>query len=284
MVEKGKFEPSALFDIVATAGQLTGLPLKNLYNVIMGAWKNIDGSGYSAEAIIKGYSQTYLNNEYKNAIQSNNMQKADGYLSVLMTSYKVGENDEEINEELNNLTRKGYYVLPKSIPDTYNDEEGNAVAFTQAQKDEFKGYYVSANSDVSRLLESKSYSDLNEETKAKLIKKIYDTYYDYAKSRVLNGTASTRLSKLISAAKGKLSIGRFITYNQHISTIVGTKKNTRKELVLKYINSIRGLTRNEKLMLLWLNNYTLTASNKARLGNYLRTFGSTRKEVKELLA
>lgn len=264
---------------------LTGIPFKNLYNIVYGAVKTFNPeTAFRLNNMFYYTSPSYTTSVFNDLINKQEYQYAEGYLSFAMNVYKGQNSNVEINQELIELAKNGHTVLPSNLMLATTDEEGNRRTLTKTEQDDFKSYYSLANDDVLSAIKSSKYKELDDESKAKLIKKIYDTYYDYAKSRVLNGTASTRLSKLISAAKGKLSIGRFITYNQHISTIVGTKKNTRKELVLKYINSIRGLTRNEKLMLLWLNNYTLTASNKARLGNYLRTFGSTRKEVKELLA
>ena len=283
MIEKGKFDTGALVDIFTTLGQLTGIPLKNLYNLVMGVWKNVDGSGYSAEALLKGYSDTYIRKAYKEQLDKGQMKQANAYLELLMSSYKVGNNDSEVNSEISRLMKVGYNAIPKNFMTSYEDEEQNEVKLSSEQQNEFVLYYGKATEDIKKILNSESYKSLDDEYKAKVIKKIYDSYYDYAKNKVLKTSSTNKVVNVLIHTNGGIKLNKYVGVLANLNNIEATKKKTRKELVLEQINKLKGYTKQEKLLIAWLCGYSLTKENKVSLGNYLIKSGGNKKAIKELL-
>ena len=283
MVEKGSFDTKALFDMSITLGQLTGIPFKNIYNIIMGVWKNFDGSGYSAEALIKGYSDTYMRKSITENLNNNQVKQATAYLEVLMSSYKVGSSDSSVNNELIRLMQQGYTtVLPKNYLTNYEDN-GESKALTENQISDFIEYYGSANKDVATLIKSDAYKNLNDQAKAKLVKKIYDSYYEYAKCKVLNITTTNKLVNVLLKTSLNLRLNKYASILSHLSLIEENGAISRKEQAIKFINSLRGYTKEEKLLIMWLSGYSLTNESKVILGNYLIRNGGKKKDIKELL-
>ena len=283
MIEKGKFEPGALVDLFTTLGQLTGIPIKNLYNIVMGVWKNIDGSGYSAEAIFKGYSDTYIRKAYKEQLDKGQMKQANAYLELLMKTYKVGNYDDEVNSELNRLMKQGYNALPKNMMTSYEVEEDVEKKLTDGQRNEFVSYYGLATEEIKKLINDSSYKSLDDEYKAKIIKKVYDTYYDYAKIKVVGGSTSNKALNVMLKTGNGVKVSRYFGVLSSLNNIEATKDKSRKELVLAQINKLKGYSKAEKLLIAWLCGYSLTNENKVLLGNYLIKNGGNKKDIKELL-
>ncbi len=283
MIESGKFNSRALVDICATLGQLTGIPFKNIYNLVMGVWKNVDGSGYSAEAIVKGYSDTYIRKAYKEQLDNGQMKQANAYLELLMKNYKVGNNDETVNNELNRLMKQGYNALPKNFMTSYEVEENVEKSLTDDQRNEFVSYYGAATEEIKKVIDNSSYKSLDDEYKAKVIKKIYDSYYEYAKLKVVGGSTSSKIVNVMLKTSNGIKINRYVGVLSSLNNIEATKDKSRKELVLAQINKLNGYSKAEKLLVAWLCGYSLTSENKVILGNYLIKNGGTKKDIKELL-
>ena len=148
----------------------------------------------------------------------------------------------------------------------------------------FNNYYKEVRKNIEDMISSESYKSLDDELKAKCIKKLYDSYYDYAKSKVLGTTPSSKMSALIAHSQSKINLGKYLPYSMKIAQIEASKTQSRKDLVLKYINKLRSLSKQEKLLLLWLNGYGLTSKNKSSLGNFLIRNGMSKKTVKEILS
>lgn len=283
MIEKGKFNPGALVDLFTTIGQLSGIPMKNIYNLVMGVWKNVDGSGYKAEALIKGYSDTYIRKAYKEELDKGQMKQANAYLEILMKDYKTGNNDGEVNSELNRLMKQGYNALPKNLMTSYEVEECVDKKLTDSQRNDFVAYYGQATEEVKKLINDSSYKSLDDEYKAKVIKKIYDTYYDYAKIKVLGGSTNNKVLNVMLKTGNGVKISRYLGVLSSLNNIEATKDKSRKELVLAKINKLQGYSKAEKLLIAWLCGYSLTSENKVVLGNYLIRSGGAKKDIKELL-
>ena len=133
-------------------GQLTGIPFKNLYNLFMGLYKNVSPDGYSAEALIKGYSSNYLLKEYKSALETGNTNKASGYLELVLTTHKGQEVNIEVEQELNKLYLAGYSALPKNTLNSYENEQGEVVAFNLEEQSIFNEVYKQATNEVNNLI------------------------------------------------------------------------------------------------------------------------------------
>lgn len=281
MIEKGKFDPNSLIEIGTTLGQATGLPLKNIYNLVMGVWKNVDGSGYSAEATIRGYSDTYITKQYKEAIEKGNSKKADACLDILMKTYKTGSSTTIINNELNRLTKEGYNVLPKNAMTNYEDENGEKITLSQTLKTKFNKLYSKSTTPLQKLLTSSDYRNLNSEEKARVIRRYYSYYYGGAKGNII-GVYDSKTSYVVGKTNGNVETTKISLSLDHISSLEATNTKTKKQLAVEYVNKLN-VENGMKYLILKLAGFGLKESAQGVLKNYLIKNGMSSKEASEFV-
>lgn len=272
-----------LLELAMYLSQLTGFPAKNLYNIITGAIYQFDKEkAISIRAWTNGYSSSYIKSTYRNALEDNLTDKAKANLQVWSYMYSI-QLDDKLSDEIVQLESDGYSATPKATMTYYNDDKGNKIELTKVQQQSFNNYYKEANTMVSSLLEISDYKTLDNETKAKMIKKIYDSYYDYAKIKVTGTTSTNKIVNLLSITNGRIGLSKFVIGVNALSNIEATKNKTRKELVLEKINKMSGYTKAEKLLLVYLCGFTLSDNNKTKLRQYLTQCGATLKDAKNLI-
>ena len=238
----------------------------------MGIIKNVSPSGYKLDNYIKGYSEAYVYTAYKEALQDRNYRIAKGNLELLLDVYKGGSVSDETLEEMFALAKEGYNVTPTTNLSQYEDENGNVIKLTNAQQKEFLSYYNQATTAVNEMIDITDYNSLDSENKAKAIKKLYSAYYYYGKAKVTGEIPDNKLAQLLYYSNGQIDVAKYIASLQKIGNIQATEKNSRKELVLQELNKMR-LSKNEKLLVLYLSGYKLSEENKIQLESYLRTKG-----------
>ena len=273
MAETGNYNFATLaYELATTLGYFTGIPVKNLYNIAMGIIKNVSPSGYKLDNYIKGYSEAYVYTAYKEALQDRNYRIAKGNLELLLDVYKGGSVSDETLEEMFALAKEGYNVTPTTNLSQYEDENGNVIKLTNAQQKEFLSYYNQATTAVNEMIDITDYNSLDSENKAKAIKKLYSAYYYYGKAKVTGEIPDNKLAQLLYYSSGQIDVAKYIASLQKIGNIQATEKNSRKELVLQELNKMR-LSKNEKLLVLYLSGYKLSEENKIQLESYLKTKG-----------
>lgn len=282
--EKGQFNGAAtLISLLTVAGQWSGIPFKNLYNLVFGVWKNIDSSGYSVDAYLRGYSDSYILQQYKASVEVGRTNQANGYLDILLKNNKVSTTSTRVQQELMSFTKDGYNAMPKNFMTSYIDENGNEVNLTDDQIKMFRTAYNESNKAIEALMNVTEYKTLTQEEKAKQIKKIYDLYYSYAKAKTLKTPPTGRAEKLLYYTHGKVNIGKYTNVLNTISSIKETKTKSRKELVVAYVNKLNGYSKQEKLLILHLAGYKTNEVNQSALTVYLRQNGMNVNEIKEFL-
>ena len=116
-----------------------------------------------------------------------------------------------------------------------------------------------------------------------IIKLLYDAYYSYAKAKVLKSESTdSKLSNLLYFTNGNVNINKYVLAMNTISSISDNGKKTRKELVIEYVNKLRGFTRQEKLLLLHLLGYKTNDSNTKQLKSYLTSKGVKKNQFDTL--
>jgi hypothetical protein len=274
---------SLAYKFATTVGQFTGIPFKNIYNIVMGVWKNSDPSGHEWDGIIKGYSDSYMLQQYKEATKVGRDYQAKGYFETLMKTNKVSVYSDKVQKEIINLTKDGYNAMPKNFMTSYIDENGNEVNLTDDQIKMFRTAYNESNKAIEALMNVTEYKTLTQEEKAKQIKKIYDLYYSYAKAKTLKTPPTGRAEKLLYYTHGKVNIGKYTNVLNTISSIKETKTKSRKELVIAYVNKLGGYSKQEKLLILHLAGYKTNEINQSALTAYLKNNGMNGNEIKEFL-
>jgi hypothetical protein len=271
---------SLAYKFATTIGQFTGIPFKNIYNIVMGVWKNTDPSGHEWDAIIKGYSDSYILQQYKEATKVGRDYQAKGYFDLLMKTNKVSVYSDKVQNEIISFSKDDYNAMPKNFMQKYTDENDIEIYLTDDQIKMFRTAYNESNKDVEGLLNVTEYKTLTQEEKAKLVKKIYDTYYAYAKAKVLKQEkASNKLATLLLYSDGKANISKYVNVLSKIESIKETETKTRKELVIEYVNKLKGYSHQEKLLIIRLAGYKVKGSNEIALTNYLKKTGFNKEQI-----
>ena len=266
------------------AGDMTGIPFQTIYDYIYGTLKLFDPEvAYEMRSVFYGSSLQSAMNTMKSYAQKGKQGKTAGMVDVIMKQYKTGSTNDEINEELASLYISGYNALPKSAMTQYTDDNGDVVKLTAQQITQFQQEYSKATDDVAKLVRLTEYRSLTAEEKAKAIKKLYDAYYNIAKAKVMGVKPSSKMEQVIALTNGNVDMARYVIYLQKVGQITDTNKKSRKELVLDYINKLKGFTKAEKALLMYLAGYSVSGNSASALSNLLIRNGANRKEVKELI-
>ena len=281
-LSKGQTQ-KGLFDLTFSISKYMGIPLKNLYNDVVAITKWFD-----PETAIKMNNLLYATSDTTNVkMFSESVKKGDdrtamAYLDMVLNN-KVGNVSKTAQEEFYNLYKTGSMTLPKTSMESYTNEKGEVVTLNDLQKKTFKNTYSKANNIIDDLLRSYSYKALNVSEKSKSITYIYNAYYEYAKSLTISGyIPSTKFGMVVTQTKGNIDSSTTATALSHIQNIEDTKTKTRKELVIKYVNSLK-CEKALKYLILKLAGFGLDEKAKNTLKGYLVRKGMTGKEAKEFL-
>ena len=270
--------------IAFLVSDLTGLPTQTVYQYIYGSLKMFDPAiAYELNSVLYGASLQSTTNAMKTYAERKNEPKTASMIGLIMSKYKMGNSSDKINKELASLYIDGYNSLPTTPLDSYTDENGQTIELTQKQIEQFKNYYSQASKDISSLLDIAEYKTATSEEKSKAIKKLYDIYYQYAKVKVIGAATTSKLVNVVSLTKGNIQLAKYIMYLQKISSIVETSKATRKTLVVRYINKIRGMSAKEKSLLMYLAGYSVSGNSRMKLISYLVSKGASRKQLNEIM-
>lgn len=261
-------------------GQILGLPTRNVYNIIYGLMKRISPST----------AYEWDNNLY-NKNYSTDLQKAidnddDDMLATivgLMLNEKVGGIDNSFaREEMDRLVKGGYKVLPKSVGNTiiYDGEE---VAITSKQREQFKKVYGEANKALASLVNDKSYASASDEVKAKAVRFIYDIYYNLAIEDLLGVDLETK-NILFAKAIDISSLAIIVATARSLEADTDKKGNvisgSRKKKVQTYINSL-GLKAAQKYMIMGYLGYS-NKYGQQQVKSYIQRLSLTKSEKEKL--
>ena len=271
LTEGNGFDRTVLFTLIRDLAQFYGLPVTNFFNITNGVIEKFSPEvAFNMNNFLYGYSQSYIEKTQNDSLEKGYFKTGKLYLNQNITLFKTGELNSAIINELATLKNKGFNAIPKNYMTSYTDENGNEILLTDLEMNTFKNYYNEVNDEALNLIRSSEYKKLDDEGKAKALKKLFDYYYDYAKNMTLEETEGSRLVKLMS-----------LINNFSISDYLLLKEET-KEKTLSNVNKIFS-SRNEKLLALYLVGYNLTDENKEIVYRYLLSKGLTRSAAKEFM-
>ena len=147
----------------------------------------------------------------------------------------------------------------------------------------FYEYYSKSSNEVKELLSNSNYQSLDDEYKAKLLQKVYNTYYYYAQTKISGVQSTNKLTQLLAASNGNINVSKLIIGINAISTIKANKNKTKKELILEALNKYKNYSKQEKLLMLYISGFSVSDNNKQDLKRYLSQKGMPTKDIKEYL-
>ena len=279
-------------NLANAAGQVTGIPTRNIYNVIYGITKRI-----SPAAAYKVFDNTFFEQNYKSdfykAIEDGDGDMAEMLLSMLYEE-RIGESlSKTLHSELYSLSQKGYKVLPKSIPSSIS-YGGEIVELTAEMQRNMTSVYLSFKPKLESLLGRAEYKLLNDEQRAKAVNYVYDLAYSTAVEDTLGLDMGNRV--LLDKLLGSDTLALFYTLRTGLESDKDndgkTVSGSRRKKVVAMINRL-GISKEEKLLLICASGYSIKdgdvrglSSEAARkyLLKYLLKKRSLTKEEKSELA
>lgn len=239
-----------------SAGQVLGIPTRNMYNILYGLTKRVSPTtAYLIDS--KMYKKNYVSDLNK-AIENDDTAMINLIMSIILDKRVGNEYSEVVVDNLKRLYSADYSVLPKSIGSsvTYN---GESIELTISQQKYFKNIYSKANASVEKMILDRTYKNLSEEKQAKAIKNLYDAYYSKALSETLGVENDNKLLKISKY----ISIEKLAAINAGLSAFSSDKDRAGKAItgskrnkIIKYLLN-QSLTDEQRLLILAFQGYTM---------------------------
>lgn len=241
-------------NVAKSMGYLAGIPVDSIVAYSNGALKNF-GAGttaYEAYTYMNGYNSTYLSNQMSIARENGNNKDLKSSMEANLLMFKTGKPSSSVTDELARLYMNEQSVMPKDYKkDGYNS----------GQIENFRDVYVVANSAVEEAISTSSYTGLEDTVKSKIIKKIFDAYYEGAEAITDKTTADSRIGKVIQYTNGNLIIGKIAV----IAFSAESKDDIAKST---------SLTNKQKALAKYLAGYSLSESEENMVKSLLKEYGA----------
>lgn len=268
-------------NMIYAAGQLLGIPVRNIYNVFDGLISRFSASSaYKLDDLF--YNQSY-SSDLRKAIEEDDDEMASTIIGLMLNENIGDVTNENVRTELDRLVTSGHDVIPRSSPNSIT-YEGEEITLTAAQKRDFKQVYSEANNELASLVRLSAYRSASDDVKAKAVDIVYEMYYDLAVEDLIGEDLETKtvlFSKAFDIGKLALIVAqaRLLTADKDDSgrSINGTKKAK----IQSYINALN-LSAAEKYMIMGYLGYTNT-HGEAQVQRYLRGIRGLTSTERQLL-
>lgn len=263
--EFGKGTPrTALIDTVTAASSLAGIPLKNIYDYTVGAFSSFD-----PKLAVDTKNLLYASEKASTSYKSN----------FDMALYeRVGDVSDDVKVELRTLSDSGYDIKPSGVATTYKNDKGDDVTISWTSKQEMRKYYQKANAKLAKTVKTDYYRSLSDEEKAQAIKKLYSSYREASLAKVVTKKTPTNAASALAYANYK-DLGTLLSAVAHINSLEETKTMSRKQRAIAYVNSLKGLSKAQRMAILQMAGYTVDSKY---LGQLLMESGMDNKTIKEV--
>ena len=241
--------------VLFSGGQLLGIPLRNIRNLIYGSVRLFD-----KDAAYKWDNAVYKKNysaDLTKALENDDIERATMIMELALGE-KMGSGFSDASiRELASLVSLGEKVIPSAISDTITID-GEEYALEAEQYAAVKQVYSGVIAAVNSLVESKAYKSHTAEQKAKVLRKLYATYKDIAYDRAL-GTQRNVRANIISSLLSENTFNSYIALSA-IESDVDAEGNTisgsKRRKVVQAISSL-GVSVEERLLLICASGYAL---------------------------
>ncbi len=268
-------------NVLYAAGQLFGIPVRNIYNVGYGLINRFSPStAYKIDDMF--YNKNYRSDLNK-AIETDDDEMIATIVGVMLDE-NIGEiTNSSARKELDKLTKAGYDVIPRAVSETitYGGEE---MALTGRQVSQFKEVYSTAHEAVASLVSLSQYHSATEDVQAKAINFIYDVYYNLALEELLGVDLENKnilFAEAIDIEKLALIIATARAMTADTDDSGKAISGTRKAKIQSYINSLR-LTAAQKYMIMGYLGYSNTMG-ETQVKSYINRLPLTSDEKTQLL-
>lgn len=268
-------------NIIYAAGQLFGIPVRNIYNVGYGLINRFSPStAYKIDDMF--YNKNYRSDLNK-AIEEDDDEMIATIVGVMLDENIGAITSSAARKELDKLTKAGYDVIPRAVSETIT-YDGEEMALTGRQVSQFKEVYSTAHEAVASLVSLPQYHSATEDVQAKAINFIYDVYYNLALEELLGVDLENKnilFAEAIDIEKLALIIATARAMTADTDNNGNAISGTRKAKIQSYINSLR-LTAAQKYMIMGYLGYSNTMG-ETQVKSYINRLPLTSDEKKQLL-
>lgn len=269
-------------NVLYSAGQLFGIPVRNMYNVGYGLTKRFSPStAYNIDNMF--YDQSYASDLAK-AIEAED-DNMIATIAGIMLNENVGEvTSSAVRQELNRLIKAGYDVLPRSIGDSVV-YDGEILELNNAQQRQFKQTYSEANEAAAKLVGLSQYKEASEEVKAKAVNFIYDVYYNRALEKLLGielDNKAVLFSKSLDVPKLAIILMTAQSLTADKDKNGKSISGTKKAKVQTYINSLN-LSAAQKYMIMGYLGYS-NKNGSSQVKAYIQGLQLSKMQKEQLYA
>ena len=267
--------------VLYAAGQLAGVPVRNVYNVTTGMLNRVSPStGYNVESWF--YKQAYAS-DLKQAIEKDD-ERLTATIAELMLDESVGVyENSSTRTALKDLVLKGYSVLPNAIGETIT-YEGEEHELDKTEREAFEKIYSISSEAVEDLISLSQYKSASDDVKAAAIRFIYRIYYNLALQNFLGKDLESKtvlFAEAISIEKLAIIIATARSIEGDTDDSGKTLPGSKKAKIENYINSL-SLTADEKHMIMGYLGYK-NAKGEEKVRSYIQSLRLTKSEREKLL-
>lgn len=258
----------AMRKFIYAAGQVTGLPTRNIYNAMYGLIKRFSPSAaYEINSLFYGASTGDL---------SKAIEKGDEKLANTITQQLLADKGIDVSESVAEVFADLYeqgYSLPKGIPEsfTYNDEE---YILNAKQSGVLLDAYATASEKAEGLVNSEDFAKLSDDEKANALKLLFNYYYYAGLNQATGAYGDNRtllLGEAIDISKIAVAYGQLSELKADTDREGNAISGTKKAKVQRLVNSMR-LTAAQKYILMGFLGYK-NANGENTVKNYVRSLG-----------
>jgi hypothetical protein len=284
--------PAKVKNLAYAAGQFTGLPVRNVYNVISGLTRRVaPQAGYKLDSVF--YKKNYRT-DLRKAVEEGDARRVSMLMGLISGKDITGQIGEEGMSELNRLALTGASVLPRTVSNTVS-VNGEEIELDRTQVEALnEAYSESWGVTISSMLSSSAYASMSDSQKEKAIRKAHEISYEQALVSI--GIDRGERSVLIASVLGSETAAVYYALTSGISSDVGkngeTVEGSRRAKVISSIRSMN-LGRDKTLLLISLAGYSLqdgdirgmkAKSEKVMLLQYIMKMPGYNSEQKAQLA
>lgn len=224
---------SMLRKVSRAAGSLTGIPVRNVENVLSGLTRRFfPEAGYTYDTLF--YRANYTEDINK-ALKEGDTELAGHILELMIKRSKTGGNSysDETIEALVELHNAGYDVFPKSPDYEKLDRKG---------LEQFETVYQEADAAVEKLVKSEAFKEMSQygtdesSPQASAIKTLYSGFHDLAEHDVLNEELSRSAAYFTVTDEHDLVLVK--AYDKAIKLKTVEMKGSRKAMLKAYMKEL----------------------------------------------
>lgn len=164
-------------NLAYSVGQLSGIPVRNVYNVLYGLTKRF--SPETAYGIDGWFYKKNYENDLKKAIAEGDDRMAQLLLSLAVNEKTGSALSATAHTELHRLISAGYKILPREIGKTIT-VDGNEYEMSEEEREMVRAAYASVTDKLDTLFANRAYTLLSDTEKEEAIRYLYNTAYSEA--------------------------------------------------------------------------------------------------------